>query len=118
VERAGELDAAITAWTGSRTADEVVETLRAHQVPVSRINTVADIAADPQFLARDMLVHVADQRLERPLLVPGVVPKLSRTPGRVPHLAQELGASTEAIRRRTEVRGEVSAEPAASEATR
>jgi formyl-CoA transferase len=118
VERAAELDAAITAWTRSRTADEVVEMLRAHQVPVSRINTVADIAADPQFLARDMLLQVEDDRLERPLLVPGVVPKLSRTPGRVPHLAQELGASTEAIRRRTQVVGEAPAEPAASEATR
>ncbi len=120
VERAAELDAAIAAWTRSRTADEVVETLRAHQVPVSRINTVADIAADPQFLARDMLVQVEDDRLERPLLVPGVVPKLSRTPGRVPHLAQELGASTEAIRRRTRTarRRGGSAEPAASEATR
>ena len=118
VERAAELDAAITAWTRLRTADEVVETLRTHQVPVSRINTVADIAADPQFLDRDMLVQVADDRLERPLLVPGVVPKLSRTPGRVPHLAQELGASTEAIRRQADAEGDAPAEPAASDATR
>jgi len=118
VERAAELDAAIATWTGSRTSDEVVDTLRAHRVPVSRINTIADIVADPQFRARDMLVQVDDDRLDRPLLVPGVVPKLSRTPGRVPHLAQELGASTETIRRRTEQRGKAAAEPIASEATR
>ena len=94
--------------------------LRGHQVPVSRINTIADIAADPQFLARDMLLQVDDDRLERPLLVPGVVPKLSRTPGRVPHLAQELGASTESDSAAdgSGGRGEESAEPTASEATR
>ena len=118
VERAVELDAAIAAWTESRASEDVVETLRAHQVPVSRINTIADIVADPQFLARDMLIPVEDDRLDRPLLVPGVVPKLSRTPGRVPHLAQELGASSEAIRRRTDHGGEATAEPTHSEATR
>lgn len=118
VERATELDAAIAAWTGSRTADEVVDTLRAHQVPVSRINTIADIVADPQFLARDMLVRMDDDRLDRPLLVPGVVPKLSRTPGHVPHLAQELGASTETIRRRTDSGGEATAEQTIADATR
>ena len=101
-----------------RTADDVLDTLRAQQVPVSRINTVADIVADPQFLARDMLVRMDDDRLDRPLLVPGVVPKLSRTPGRVPHLAQELGASTETIRRRADSAGRPTAEPTISDATR
>jgi crotonobetainyl-CoA:carnitine CoA-transferase CaiB-like acyl-CoA transferase len=67
---------------------------------VSRINSIADIVADPQFQARGMIVAVEDERLERPLLVPGVVPKLSRTPGQVPHLARPLGADTDAVRRR------------------
>ena len=100
VARARELDEVIGAWTRSRTATEVVRILREQEVPVSRINSIADIATDPQFVARDMIVRVADDRLERPLLVPGVVPKLSRTPGRVPALAEELGASTDAVRRR------------------
>jgi formyl-CoA transferase len=100
VARAGELDAAIGAWTRTRTAGEVVEILRAQRVPVSRINSIADIVADPQFAHREMIVPVDDARLDRPLLVPGVVPKLSRTPGRVPPLAQVLGASTEVLRGR------------------
>lgn len=100
VARAAELDGAISAWTRTRTAAEVVAILRRIQVPVSRINSVADIAADPQFLAREMLVEVSDDRLDRPLLVPGIVPKLSRTPGRVPPLAQRLGAATDAVRSR------------------
>jgi formyl-CoA transferase len=100
VRRADELDEVIGAWTRTRTTDEVVALLRERQIPVSRINSIADIAADPQFQARDMIVAVEDERLDRPLLVPGVAPKLSRTPGRVPPLGRALGADTEAIRQR------------------
>ena len=102
VARARELDEVIGAWTRSRPAPQVVQILREQEVPVSRINSIADIATDPQFVHRDMVVEVEDQRLERPLLVPGVVPKLSRSPGRVPPLAEDLGASTDAVRRRIE----------------
>lgn len=113
VARARDLDEVIGSWTRSRTAAEVVRTLREQQVPVSRINSIADIVADPQFVEREMIVEVEDDRLERPLLVPGVVPKLSRTPGRVPALAEDLGASTDAVRRRAESRRSVpSGEPA------
>jgi formyl-CoA transferase len=100
VRRAAELDEAIAAWTRTRTADGVVAALRDFGIPVSRINSIADIVADPQFQAREMVVEVEDPRLERPLLVPGIVPKLSRTPGRVPALAPPLGADTEAVRER------------------
>jgi formyl-CoA transferase len=94
VRRASELDEAIAAWTRSRTAHDVVATLRSLHIPVSRINSIADIAADPQFRAREMIVEVEDPRLARPLLVPGITPKLSRTPGHVPPLAPPLGADT------------------------
>ncbi|HET7083095.1 MAG TPA: CoA transferase [Candidatus Limnocylindria bacterium] len=99
VERAAELDQAIEAWTASRTPDDVVRLLRQHGIPVSRINSIADIVADPQFQAREMIVQVEDERLDRPILVPGIAPKLSRTPGRVPALAQPLGAATSRVRR-------------------
>lgn len=113
VARAHDLDEVIGSWTRSRTAADVVRTLREQQVPVSRINSIADIVADPQFVEREMIVEVEDDRLERPLLVPGVVPKLSRTPGRVPALAEDLGASTDDVRRRSESERSVpSAEPA------
>jgi len=98
VRRADELDAVIADWTKARTAGEVVTLLRQHQIPVSRINSIADIAVDPQVIAREMIVAVDDDRLERPLLVPGIAPKLSRTPGRVPALARPLGADTAAVR--------------------
>ncbi len=98
VRRATELDSVIGAWALTRTASEVVALLREHQIPVSRINSIADIAVDPQVLAREMIVTVDDDRLDRPLLVPGIAPKLSRTPGRVPGLARPLGADSDSVR--------------------
>jgi formyl-CoA transferase len=100
IRRADELDDAIESWTKGRSAGEVVGTLRRHRVPVSPISSIAEICADPQFVAREMIVEVRDERLERPLLVPGITPKLSRTPGHVPALARTLGADTESVRRR------------------
>lgn len=107
VSRFEELDEAIASWTKTRTADEIVEILRAQQLPVSRINSIADIVVDPQFLAREAIVQLDDDRLDRPLLVPGVIPKLSRTPGVVPPLAQQLGEATERIRGRVGQGGKV-----------
>ena len=104
VARAEELDHAIAAWTKNHEARDVVARLRERMVPVSRINSIEDIVQDAQFSARDMIVRVDDDRLDRPLLVPGIVPKLSRTPGTVPMLAQALGAATDAVRRRAEAR--------------
>jgi succinyl-CoA---D-citramalate CoA-transferase len=98
VRRASELDEAIAGWTRERKADEVLETLRALRIPVSRINSIADIVADAQFRAREMVVAVEDPRLDKPLLVPGITPRLSRTPGRVRPLAPPLGADTRAVR--------------------
>jgi formyl-CoA transferase len=109
VARADELDQAIAAWTRTRDAHDVVAVLRERQVPVSPINSIADIVEDAQFRARDMIIPVEDGRLDRPLLVPGVVPKLSRTPGDVPPLAQPLGAATDAVRRRVEETSRVEA---------
>jgi formyl-CoA transferase len=100
VRRADELDEVIASWTRTMDAVDVLTVLRENRVPVSRINSIADIVADPQFQAREMIVSVEDDRLARPLLVPGVAPKLSRTPGRVPPLARPLGADTDAVRRR------------------
>jgi formyl-CoA transferase len=94
--RADELDAAITAWTVQRPVDEVVERLQAVSVPVGRIFTVADIAADAHYRARGMLERIvtADGLA---LDVPGIVPKLSATPGAIRRLAPALGADTDAV---------------------
>ncbi len=88
--RVDELDAAITAWTVQRKVAEVVATLQAVSVPAGRIYTVADIATDPHFLARGMIQTVTSAD-GLTLTVPGIVPKLSATPGAIRSTAPTLG---------------------------
>ena len=64
--------------------------LDAADVPVGKIYTAADIATDPQYHARGMVLPSTD-REGRPLKVPGIVPKLSDTPGALRHPAPRLG---------------------------
>ena len=94
--RAQQVDAAIGEWTATRPIEEVIATLEAAGVPVGRIYTVADIAADPQYQARDMLLQTQDAD-GRPLKVPGIVPKLAATPGRLRTPAPRLGEHTQAV---------------------
>lgn len=98
VARVLELDEVIGAWTATRTVDEVLAALDRASVPAGRIYTVADIAADPHYQARDMLQQV---RLDdgSTLTVPGIVPKLSRTPGSHRRNAPALGQDSEAVLR-------------------
>jgi crotonobetainyl-CoA:carnitine CoA-transferase CaiB-like acyl-CoA transferase len=91
VLRVEEIDAAIEAWTLQRSRDDALAVLDAAGVPAGRIYTVADIAADPQYNARQMIVETVTADGQR-LKVPGVVPKLSATPGRIAHPAPRLGA--------------------------
>ena len=96
VARVQEIDGAIGAWTQSRRVDEVLVALQAAQVPVGRVYTAKDIAEDPHYRARGMI-----ERITTPdglsLDVPGVVPKLSLTPGRIGRLAPALGQDTDAV---------------------
>ena len=80
--------AAIDAWVGTHEADFVMQTLTAAEVPASRIYSAADMFADPQFQARDMLLD-ATLPDGTPIKIPGVVPKLSATPGGVEWLGPE-----------------------------
>lgn len=98
VARVHEIDAAIGDWAGQRTVDQVLGALDAAQVPAGRIYTVADIAADPHYAARGMLQSMSmDDGTQ--LLVPGIVPKLSLTPGAQHRAAPALGQDTQAVLR-------------------
>jgi formyl-CoA transferase len=96
VARVEEIDAAIGQWTLGLTVDEVLAALDKASVPAGRIYTVADIAADPHYQARGMLSEV---RMDdgSSLAVPGVVPKLSRTPGSHRRNAPAIGQDTDAV---------------------
>ena len=98
VARVDELDAAIGAWAATRPVNEVLAALDAAQVPAGKIYTVADIAADPHYAARGMLQTVAMEDGSA-LMVPGVVPRLSATPGGQWRQAPALGQDSEAVLR-------------------
>jgi crotonobetainyl-CoA:carnitine CoA-transferase CaiB-like acyl-CoA transferase len=103
------LDEAIAAWTSHHSTDDVLAALERAEVPAGRIYSVADIVADPHYQARDMLLQ-AQLPGGASVKMPGIVPKLSDTPGEVrwqgPTLGEhtgsvlsELGFATEEIER-------------------
>jgi len=98
VARVAELDQAIGAWTAQRSVAEVLKALDEASVPAGKIYSVADIAADPHYRARGMLQSVTmDDGSE--VTVPGIVPKLSRTPGSHRRNAPAIGQDTDAVLR-------------------
>lgn len=98
VARVQEIDAAIGAWTAQRTVAEVMETLAAARVPAGKVYTAQDIAQDPHYRAREMLLPQAT-RDGYTVEVPGIVPKLSATPGTIRSSAPRLGDDTDAVLR-------------------
>jgi len=96
VQHADMLDAAILEWTARHELDTVLAILEGAGVPSGRIYTAADIVQDEHYLAREMI-----QRFElpdgQPIDLPGIVPKLSATPGQTRWLGPKLGEHTEDV---------------------
>ena len=94
--KSGLLDAAITHWTSSLPIEQVLRALEAAEVPAGRIYSVADIVSDPHYQARDMLL-TAELPGGVSVKMPGIVPKLSETPGGVNWQGPTLGQHTDDI---------------------
>jgi formyl-CoA transferase len=96
VTRTEEIEVAISTWTAERDLDEILRVLGEAEVPSAKIYDIADIVADAHYHARGMIerVHLADGQ---ELLAPGIVPKLSATPGTTAWLGPELGAHTSEV---------------------
>ena len=92
------LDGEIEAWTSARSPSEILAALETAAVPASKIYSIADIAADPHYAAREMIrqIRLSDGAT---LKVPGVVPKLSATPGDFDGGGPALGEHTDAVLR-------------------
>ena len=85
-----ELHAIIRAWVAERCLAECQATFDAHGVPAVKLYTTSDIAADPHYAAREQVLEVESADFGT-LLQPGVVPRLTDTPGRVRRRAPLLG---------------------------
>ena len=96
VQRVGEIDEAIEQYTRTRQVDEVLAAMDAATVPAGRVYTVADIASDPQYRAREMILRQPTYE-GMDIAVPGLVPKLSATPGQLRQRAPRLGEHTDAV---------------------
>jgi len=91
-EHQSELDAEIARWTALLPASEVLAVLDDAGVPCGMIYNAADIATDPHYGARQMILSVPEPGLGgEPVPMPGVVPKLTATPGSVSRGAPLLG---------------------------
>ena len=98
VARVAELDQAIGAWAKTMTTDQALQLLDSVAVPAGKIYTIADIASDPHYKARGNIQTIQMQDGSK-LDVPGVIPKLSRTPGSIKTLAPNIGENTDEILR-------------------
>ena len=96
VQGVEKIDAAIGAWTAEHDIVDVLRALDEAAVPAGRIYNVADIAADPHYQARGMIEQI---QLDdgSSLSLPGIVPKLSRTPGGHARNAPDIGQDTDAV---------------------
>lgn len=93
-----ELDAIIQTWTSSRTLVEAQAALDEAGVPAGPVMSIADIAADPQFQARGMITHVPDARFAGgEVVMPGIIPRLTATPGAIRHAGGDLAADNDAV---------------------
>ncbi len=96
VTRVQELDAAIEAWTQTRSVTDVLAALGEASVPAGRVYTAKDIVEDPHYRERDMILK-QKTRDGHEIEVPGIVPKLMGTPGQVRSSAPKLGDDTDAV---------------------
>jgi len=98
-DRMKNLDALVplmNARLKDRQVDDLIKALEAEGVPCGRINSIADVATDPQALAREMVVELEHPRAGRTRAL-GLPIKLSRTPGKVSRPAPVLGQHTREV---------------------
>jgi formyl-CoA transferase len=91
-----EIDAIVTAWTVVHTSAEVLARLHETGVPAGLVYEPRDMLSDPHFAARESLVRVGDEKYGE-IVMQGVFPRLSDTPGRVRRAGPSLGADTDDV---------------------
>ena len=96
VEHREEVDAIVGAWLAGRSLEESQRLLDPVGCPMSPVNSIADIFTDPQYRAREDIVEVDHPRFGK-VAMPGPVPFLSRTPGRVVHAGPDPGTHNDAV---------------------
>ncbi|MFZ4790615.1 MAG: CaiB/BaiF CoA transferase family protein [Candidatus Competibacteraceae bacterium] len=97
LEHRHDVNEIVRDWCGSLTRKEILQKCFATGAPAGPLNNIADIFGDRQFHARRNLVAIDDADLGETIVVPGVIPRLSETPGKIRHLGPKLGQHTEEV---------------------
>jgi formyl-CoA transferase/succinyl-CoA--D-citramalate CoA-transferase len=95
--RMAEVDELVAAWSSTLPFDALDAMLEAAAVPHGLIYRAPDMVADPQYLARETIQRVHDAALGCDVAMPRVVPRLSRTPGRISWAGADVGAHTDEV---------------------
>ena len=98
LRRRDEVDGMVGDWARSMPRDQVMERCLAAEVPIGPIHSIDEIFQDPHFAARENLLRISDPEVGE-VTIPGVVPRLSATPGRVARLGPALGEATDDVYR-------------------
>lgn len=77
-------------WVKNDTTEKIMKILEKESVPCERVNNIADLATDPHMLHREAVLNFEDPEYGK-VLIPGIVPKLKKFPGRVKFLGAKLG---------------------------
>lgn len=93
IKHVGEIDALVEEWTRERTVDQIINLLRAADLPCAPVPAFSQVANDPQLASRNMQVEV-EQMVSGKLTMPGSVFKMSQTPGDPAQPAPFLGQHT------------------------
>jgi succinyl-CoA:(S)-malate CoA-transferase subunit B len=97
LEHRHDVNEIVRDWCGSLAREQVLERCFATGAPAGPLNNIADIFGDRQFHARKNLVAIEDEDVGETVIVPGVLPRLSETPGQIKHLGPRLGANTDEV---------------------
>lgn len=97
LENRSDVNEIVRDWCGSLPREQVLQKCFLSRAPAGPLNNIADVFGDRQFHARRNMVSIDDEETGDTIMVPNVVPRLSRTPGRIKHLGPRLGEHTEEI---------------------
>jgi crotonobetainyl-CoA:carnitine CoA-transferase CaiB-like acyl-CoA transferase len=90
IERIDEVNDIVQAWFSEHDYEDVIRIMDEHGVPVGPVNTMKEVAADPHLIERESLVRMDVDGIGS-VLMPGLIPKFSRTPGRIRHAGPSIG---------------------------
>jgi succinyl-CoA:(S)-malate CoA-transferase subunit B len=97
IENRTDVNEIVRDWCGSLPREEVLARCNAAGAPAAPLNSIADIFGDRQFHARRNMVAIDDPDRGETFIVPNVIPRPSKTPGRIKHLGARLGQHTDSV---------------------